>query len=360
MEKGNRDLFQLIATLWRKKVFLIVFTIIVALFGLIVGFISPSKYTSSISFIPESDEQSLPGGLSGIASLAGVNIGGGANASSIPPMTYPQLLNSTSFKKELLSTSLPTPDGTITYYEFLEGLPISTLDLIKKYTVGLPKLILSSVKSNSEESQEVGYGFDKVIFLSEKESSIYRSVQSSMSYDYNGQTRVAVLTFETDDPIYAPILTKQVHDLLERRIINIRNKNARNKLDFIQDQFDDKKLEYEILQDELADFKDSNFNLSSSKSQNELERLQSKLDIVRSVYQELAVQIEQAKIEVQENTPVFTVIQEPLVPIYRTSPKRFMLLIIWSFIGFILASFIVLIKEPLLLAKSLILSPKNR
>ncbi len=359
MEKNNRDIFQLISILWHRKVFLMVIILIMGLFGIVIGLISPTKYVSSISFIPETDEQSLPGGLGGLASLAGVSIGSGGNASNIPPMTYPQLLNSTSFKNELLSTQLPEAEGVITYYEFLNNLPVSTLDVVKKYTIGLPKLILSSVKNEKNEGVERSDGLNDLLFLTEEESSIYKTVESSINYDYNGQTKVAVINFETNDPIYASILAKKVHDLLEEKIISIRNKNAKNKLEFIRKQFEDRKLEFENLQDELAEFKDSNISLSSSKTQNELQRLQSKLDIVQSVYQELAVQIEQAKIEVQENTPVFTVIQEPLVPIFRTSPKRFMLLIIWSFMGFILASFIVLIKEPFQSAMSLIMSQKT-
>jgi len=51
------------------------------------------------------------------------------------------------------------------------------------------------------------------------------------------------------------------------------------------------------------------------------------------VYNELAKQLESAKIRVKEDTPIFSVIEEATVPNYKSKPKTEMILLIWIFLG---------------------------
>ena len=146
MEAQNRNIFKLTATVVENRIFLVVLTFAFVAIGVLVGSISPSKYESSIAFIPEVKTDDLPGGLGGLASLAGVSVSGSSNGSVILPITYPQLLSSTSFKKKLLETKLPSQNDSITYYQYLESLPVPTIELVKKYTLGLPKLVLSRLR----------------------------------------------------------------------------------------------------------------------------------------------------------------------------------------------------------------------
>ena len=68
-------------------------------------------------------------------------------------------------------------------------------------------------------------------------------------------------------------------------------------------------------------------------AQTSLEVLQSEYDLAYNVFTELAKQLETQKIQVKENTPVLTIIDPVYVPIEKSKPKRFSILIIWSFIG---------------------------
>lgn len=65
----------------------------------------------------------------------------------------------------------------------------------------------------------------------------------------------------------------------------------------------------------------------------EEERLQSENQITFSVYNELAKQLETAKIQVKEDTPVLTVIEPITIPNEKSEPKRPMIVFIWVFIG---------------------------
>jgi uncharacterized protein involved in exopolysaccharide biosynthesis len=118
-------------------------------------------------------------------------------------------------------------------------------------------------------------------------------------------------------------------------------------LDFALKQYSDKKKSYEKLQDERAVFVDQNINISSSLFQNKLSRLESEMNISESIVQQLASQVEQAKLQVNKDTPVFTTIKPVTIPFQRTAPKRSLIVIVFAFLGLVFSSGYVLIKEPL-------------
>ena len=93
---------------------------------------------------------------------------------------------------------------------------------------------------------------------------------------------------------------------------------------------------------------DNNINISSSLFQNKLSRIESELSIAQNVVQQLAAQVEQAKLQVNKDTPVFTTINPVTVPFERSAPKRSQIVIIYLFLGFIISSGYVLVKDPLI------------
>ena len=90
-----------------------------------------------------------------------------------------------------------------------------------------------------------------------------------------------------------------------------------------------------------AVFVDKNLNISSSLFQNKLSRLENELSISQSIVQQLASQVEQAKLQVNKDTPVFTTIQPVTIPYKRSSPDRMSIVLVFAFSG-------ILIKEPLI------------
>ena len=100
------------------------------------------------------------------------------------------------------------------------------------------------------------------------------------------------------------------------------------------------------MQDELAAFRDQHQNISSGLFENKLSRLESELTIASVVNEDLAKQVEQARIQVSRDTPIFTIIDPVVIPNQRTSPKRTLIVLGFTFFGFFLSLCYVLIKEP--------------
>ena len=73
------------------------------------------------------------------------------------------------------------------------------------------------------------------------------------------------------------------------------------------------------------------------------ERIQARYNVANAVYTDMAKQLEQAKLQVKRDTPVLAVIQPVTVPM-KPSNSRAKTLVVWTFLGFVLACGWVLAK----------------
>ena len=79
-----------------------------------------------------------------------------------------------------------------------------------------------------------------------------------------------------------------------------------------------------------------------------MERIEAEYSIALTVVSELANQVESAKLQVNKDTPIFSVIDPVTIPTERETPKRKLIVLIWLFLGVVVSSGFVLIKAPIL------------
>ena len=149
-DEDEIDLIALAKTLWEGRKTILKTTLIFMAIGLFVAIFSEKEYTASTTIVPQSnDGKSIGGNLGGLAAMAGINLGSMGGDSGISPALYPQIVNSIPFQKELLQTPL-TIEGqeqsvSYTHY-YTEVYSPSLLGYIKKFTIGLPGLIIKALK----------------------------------------------------------------------------------------------------------------------------------------------------------------------------------------------------------------------
>jgi len=133
--------------------------------------------------------------------------------------------------------------------------------------------------------------------------------------------------------------------LLQREIIKFKVEKSQADLDFIQERYNVAKAEAEGYQVNIAVNTDRYKNLTSSLPQVKTTRVQTKYGIASSVYQDLAKQLEQAKIQVKKDTPVFTVVEPVTIPTERSKPNRPEILMVWLFMSGVIGCGIVYGKQ---------------
>jgi uncharacterized protein involved in exopolysaccharide biosynthesis len=358
-EEDSIDLILILKKLWLSRRRIVIICLIFCLIGVLIAISTPVKYTAHTSFIPQlNQKKSSSSGLMGLASLAGVDLSSmDGGSSELSPLIYPKLAQSITFNLSLLEEEIIWEDNLILRLDSClqkksAGFTLGSLiGIIKKYTIGLPALLFS--RSEPEGKSDVN---NSLITLSEQQKSWVKYLQENVAVELNEKEGYLSIIVTDSDPYFATRLTLLVADKLQKEIIAKRLEKAKDNLTFVQGQYELKNVEFERLQNKLAIFKDRNQNISTAQFMSNLQRLESEYTISLNVVQELASQVEQTKIQVNKDTPIFTVIEPVTVPSERTAPKRGMIVVIWTFLGFVLSAGYALSKD---LVKDLIASIAN-
>ena len=340
IEQDEIDLVELLKKIWDAKRFILKTTLYSIILGLLVALLTPNEFTASTTFVPQTSSGNSPAGnLSGLASLAGINLGDSSSGGEISPTLYPQILNSIPTKRAIIEIDIPLDSQVINYGEYTLNRPLTFLNLIKKYTLGLPRVI-----RGEEESQSTSYGSMSVSIQEEK---LFEILENQINLTVNDKDGYIELNITTDDPVVSAILTSNVNEILQAQIIDFKIQHAKEFLSFTEKQYNEKQIEYFNLLDEVAKARDANKNIISEFFQNQFKQKEGELAIAQSVYQELAKQLEQAKLQVAKDTPIFSTIKPVTIPTKKSAPKRLLILVIWTMLGIIVSIGITLIKEPL-------------
>lgn len=342
-EDDSIDLIALLKTVWLSRKWILQCTLGAILLGVIIALVSKEQFTATSVFVPQSSAPKSSS-LSGLASLAGISIGSPTAGDEISPLLYPEIMSSIPLKRKILSLEVPTEKGLRSYGDYLKDSEINVLGLVKKYTIGLPGLVLSLFKSTQAIPLEDRYQ-DLRVFKEEQE--LFDTLDSQMELSVNEQEGFISLSFTTDDPTLSALLTQHAQYLLQQQVIEFKIKNAKEFLGYTQQQFDEKQTAYYALLETVAKARDENKNINSQSYLSQFAKKEQELVIAQNVYNELALQLEQAKLQVAKDTPIFSTLKPVTIPTEHSAPKRGLMVVIWAFLGVVLSTGFVLVKEPI-------------
>ncbi len=332
------DLIALTKTAWDGRKTIIKITIVFCVIGLFIAIFSPRQYSVTTVMVPQaSGGQSKLGGLSSLAAMAGFNLDM-SSGSEMSPVIYPQIVKSIPFQKELMYTKLNFVgiEEKICIYDYYSDPRYSkfnVLGFVKKFTIGLPSTILKAIRGKAKEMNVDMNGKNEILQLSLFEKNISEFLSKAVYLDINTKDGYITLTTIMPEALAAAQLGQKAQSLLQKYITEFKIEKAQAQLNFVEERYHEKQEEFIQAQQMLAHFRDQNKNVSTAIAQTEEERLQSEYQIAQSVYNELAKQLENSRIQVKEETPVFSIIEPISVPTTSFKPKRKQILIIWIFLG---------------------------
>jgi len=340
------DLIALVKLLWLSRMFSIKTTLGFLVLGVLMALSSPTVYTASSTFIPQSSSNAGSSNLSGVASLVGINLGGNVAGSEIPPSIYPQIIQSVSFKRELLAANISedkSSNKALKVFLLKKSEGIDILSVIKKYTISLPFTVLAAIK---EDPKETAGSSSNLLIVSSEEEKLFKTLDGLLSLSVNKKEGFVTLSVSMSGASEAAYTVNAAQEILQKTVIDYKIKSAKELLSFNKRELALKKIEFDSLQNKLALFKDGNLNIIDSRFENELSKIESEFQLVNAVYQELNKQLEQAKLQVSKDTPIFSIINPVTIPNIRSAPERSKIVLIYGFLGFVLSCGFVLLKSP--------------
>ena len=349
-QEDKLDMLARLKTVWIGRRKIIKITIVFACIGMFVAVFSEKEYTASTTIVPQTNTgKSLGGNFGGLAAIAGIDLGGSsANDSGISPLLYPHITNSIPFQKELLATPLTVfgYDKPVTFQEYYTNIyQPGLLGIIKKYTIGLPSLIISAIKGKpaktylkliKSDSQIIQITFDEKTLIERLKKQVVLTVNEKEGYISFSSTM--------PDGINAAELTQSAQVLLQKYVIDFKVKKSKNQLVFIKERYAEKEKKYKETQNKLASYQDKNQFLNSALAKNTQVIYQAEYDLAFNVFSELAKQLETQQIKVKEDTPIFTILEPVSFPLEKSHPKKLKILLIFTFLGFILGASMVFSK----------------
>ena len=336
------DLIEVIRYIWDGRWLIVKVTAIFVVLGLIIALTSPNQYKAEARLLPEVRDTQA-GGTSALlrqfGGLGGFSMPGGAGADAIRPDLYPDVLKSTPFFIYLLDRNVVaiTEKGVeeITLFEYLNmGSTFSLIGIIKKYTIGLPGTVMGWFRSDDTETVSSALPSPGGIpQMSKAQFEITKNLRDRINASIDQRSGVISISSEFPDPMVAAQIGQHSVNYLTNYITEYRIGKAQKDLEFVQKRYEEKQKDFHLSQLALASFRDANRNIVSLTAQTEEQRLQDQYNLAFNIYNSLAQQLEQARIKVQEETPVIKVLEPVQVPIERSKPKRTQMIMLAVFLG---------------------------
>ena len=316
----------------RKKIYKA--AVIGLVIGVIVAISIPKQYTVEVTLSPEMGNNK-GGGLSGLAASflgSGVSMGDGTDA--LNASLSADIVSSTPFLLELSNMKVPVSGSeeiSLSSYLNEESSPWWG------YVIGFPGMVIGGVKSLFIEDEDESIFSDKAsqgtIELSKKESQKIESLKKKIVASVDKKTSMTSVTATFQDSKVAAVVADSVVKKLQEYIIDYRTSKSKEDCIYLEKLFKERQQEYYAAQKKYADYLDSHDNLILQSVRAEQERLQNDMNLAYQVYSQVAGQLQVARAKVQEEKPVFAVVEPAVVPLYPSGTSRKVYVLVFVFLS---------------------------
>ncbi len=321
--------FNFFKTFWKR---ILLFGLLGGVIGAASSYLIQKEFISQAKLLPELSSGStsnLSSGLGALAGLAGFDLGGVNSLDAVRPDLYPNIIQSTPFALHILKQKAYVSE-------------FSKIMVLEDYLKAKQK---SWFSSNTKPQKKLldPQNLSKSIELDVYEDALVKTIFARINASFDRKTSIITISVKMPDPVLAANIANLTLEYLKNYVTNYRTEKAKIDLSFVEKQVNVAKKRYQNAETALANFQDKNRFLILQTAKIQESRLNSEFSTAQSIYNDLNRQYEQAKIKVQEVTPVFNVYEPPRIPIIRSEPKRTAITLLSAAIGTIVGSILLLV-----------------
>jgi uncharacterized protein involved in exopolysaccharide biosynthesis len=306
---------------------------------------SRREYSAEAVLLPEKIGSSGAGALGMLEQFGGllgdIDIGNltTGQENSLTTDLYPDILQTTPVQNAILDRLIKVPglDDRVALRSYLDQhLPFSIWDL--------PGRALSALAGTTGNAAPSNERLDSsIVTLSISDRVIIDKLDRRLTAEMDKQKGVLVISAEMPQPSVAAQVAQAAVEELTAYVTTYRTQKLTNNLAFLQERHQEARTRFEEASNALARFRDQNRNLFPDLARTEEQRLEAEFNVAFGVYSNLSSQAEQARIQLQEETPVFQTLQPVTVPIQKSSPRTIPVILSGLVLGFLSAVAYVLV-----------------
>jgi len=301
--------------------------------GVVSALMMTRQYNVTMTLAPESQGRAS-GSISSITSMLGIggSVSSGPDAMNIS--LFPEICQSTPFLASLLDVQLTS---FVSEKQQEAGVkPLQTT--VYKHFSGedKPKKGLSKWLSREPKDEQPYTGVADPTELTPKQARVVRALGQSVSANVDKKTGITTISVTTDDRLMSKQLADTVCTRLQAYITDYRTKKATADYEYyvmLADEAHEELVKAQAAYARSVDY-DRSVILQSATAQKD--RLREEVTLANQIYSQMAQQRELARAKIQEEKPVYAVVQPavlPQAPINSRSKR----VLIWGFVGGFLA-----------------------
>lgn len=289
--------------------------------GILIALGTPKQYTVNITLSPEMSSSKSG---SGLASMAASFLGGSIGNDSPDALNAtlaPDIVASTPFLLELFDARVVSQDKQIdtTFTAYLDEQKSSWMG----YVLKAPGMAISGIKSlfsdKKEKTETIQEG---TIELNEEDAAKLEGLRQQITAEVDKKTAITTLSVTLQDPKVTATIADSVVSKLQQYITAYRTSKAKEDCQYLEKLYKERQQEYYDAQQRYARYVDANSNVVFQSTLAERERLQNDMNLAYQVYSQVAQQLQVARAKVQEEKPVFAVVEPAVVPLNPSGTSR--------------------------------------
>lgn len=302
--------------------------------GIVIAISIPKQYTVEVTLSPEMGS-TKGSGLSGLAaSFLGSDVAMGEGTDALNASLSADIVSSTPFLLELSTMEIPVlKDENMTLNTYLDKESSPWWN----YVIGFPGIIIGGIKSLLTEGDDGSMVFNRInqgtIELSKKESKKIEALKSMIAATIDKKTSMTSVTVTMQSPRVAAVVADSVVKKLQEYIIDYRTSKAKEDCIYLEKLFKERQQEYYAAQKKYANYMDSHDNIILQSVRAEQERLQNDMSLAYQVYSQVASQLQVARAKVQEEKPVFAIVEPAVVPLNPSGTSRKIYILAFTFLS---------------------------
>lgn len=299
--------------------------------GIIVYLSIPKQYTVNVTLSPEMGGSKSGNGLVGIAaSFLGSGVSSGDSSDALNASLSSEIVSSTPFLLELLSIDIPAPDGNSNMV--LDTYLDDQSSPWWNYVIGFPNMLVGGVKSLfSEGTLDTleNVGRRGTLELSQEQNTKVNVLRNSVKASIDTKTAITNVSVSLQSPKVAAVVADSVVHKLQEYITDYRTSKVKDDCAYLEKLFKERQREYYTAQKKYANYVDTHDNLVLQSVRTEQERLQNDMSLAYQIYSQVANQLQVARAKVQEEKPVFAVVEPAIVPLNPSGMKLMIYVIVF-------------------------------
>ena len=302
-------------------------TLITSALGLLYGKIQPSTYKATSTFIVEDKSGKGGGGLSGLASQFGIDVGGltGGGAGLFDGDNILEIIKSRSIIEKVLLTKMEEPSSlkgqTIAdYYIQINNLAPA----FESKNINVKSLNFAGLTEGAKHTVQQ----DSILYI------LFSRINKDLNVEKkNKKSTIITLEVVSGDQVFSKTFAEQLLKQTSDLYIDIKTGNLSRSIERIQQKADS-------LQRSLSNIYQNSFQINSSRT----EISNRDKTFSSTLYAEVVKNLETLKLSLINQTPVIQVLDTPKYPLFdQRTPARYSLIIGFA-IGFVLSFFYALYK----------------